>query len=176
MANYHNVIVTINAAALAAQIADKVIQPGTLKQPLLIQPYDKSGIYIRAMTATGQCDNVKGETLTLPAPDGNMVIYQMTSIDKTYSSFIYGGKIDQSDAIAGPWAFNFKWQQYMPDNNGLLGSYQRNCYQVLTLPVAPWNKTYFHLLFQVIMADGTSLGYYTWPLPLEMISDRKRNK
>jgi hypothetical protein len=167
-----NVLIAVDAAKLAQQVADGSIKPGTLSSPTNLGSYENSDVYIAMITQSGNVDNTsQGKSeLEVKCNGGDTIQWAITSFANNFdhSVFLYNGVFNPSAAM-NPMSYNSsQTKNYLPapGTGGAVGTVTKYINQVVTAQanVAQVGvRIQYFLSFQLYdNSKGTVIGYFAW--------------
>jgi len=162
-----NVLITVDADALANQLKDGKIQKGTQDAPTPLGSYSQSDVYITMISQSGNViNNTQGQSeLSIKCNSGDTIQWAITTFTNNfdYSVSLYNGSFSPADAM-NPLTYNSSQaKNYLPNSSHILTQYT-NQVAVAQAQVAEVNKQItYNLSFQLVNnSTGNIIGYFMW--------------
>jgi len=166
-----NVLVAVDGAKLAQQVADGSISAGSSGSPTPLGSYSSSDVYISMIAPNSSIDNgTNGQSeLQISANGGDTVEWAMTTFDNNFNqtAFIYSGNFNPSGSINVPLSYaSGQAYAYLGTGNPASTTPTKFVNQVSTV-----SGTILKIGIQIqytlsfVLADnstGNVIGYFTW--------------
>ncbi|MBB3188354.1 AidA/PixA family protein [Microbacter margulisiae] len=167
-----NVLIAVDAAKLAQQVADGSLKPGTKDNPTNLGSYDQSDVYIAMITQSGNVDNTsQGKSeLEIKCNGGDTIQWAITSFTNNFdhSVFLYNGRFNPADAMNMMSYNSSQTKNYLPapGTGGSIGNITKYINQVVTAQANVARvevRIQYFLSFQLYdNAKGSIIGYFAW--------------
>ena len=166
-----NVLVAVDGAKLAEQVADGSIKPGTAESPTYLGAYSSSNVYISMIAPDSYVDNgTNGQSeLQIKANGGDTVEWAMTTFDNNFdqTAYIYGGTFSPEGSINIPLSYaSGEAHAYLGTGNPASTSPTQFTNQVSTVSGTVLKldlKITYHLKFILVdNSNGKVIGYFWW--------------
>ncbi|QHI35932.1 hypothetical protein IMCC3317_12800 [Kordia antarctica] len=166
-----NVLVAVDGAKLAQQVADGSIKAGSKGSPTVLGSYSSSDVYITMTAPNSSIDNgTNGQSeLQIKANGGDTVEWAITTFDNNFdqSVYIYNGNFNPSDAINSPLSYaSGQAYAYLATGNPPSDTPTKFVNQVSTVSGTILKiglQIQYTLSFALVdNASGKIIGYFTW--------------
>ncbi len=166
-----NVLIAVDGAKLAQQVADKSIKPGTADAPTNLGAYGSSDVYISMIAPNSSVSNgTQGESeLQISANGGDSIEWAITTFDNNFDQtpFLYTGTFSPAHAINTPLSFSCgEAYAYLGSGNPASTSPTKFINQVSTVTGTIEKvglKIQYTLSFVLVdNSTGNTIGYFTW--------------
>jgi hypothetical protein len=101
-----NVLIAVDGTALASQVVDGALSPGSPDAPTKLDSYSASGVYISMIAAGNSVSNGdQGQSeLEISANPGDTVEWVITTLDNNISqtAYLYGSSFNPAPVISSP--------------------------------------------------------------------------
>jgi hypothetical protein len=163
-----NVLVAVNGAQLAQQVADGSIKPGSQASPTGLGSYQQSDVYIAMIAQSSVVVNDGGQSeLTIKANSGDTIRWTMQSFDGNadYTAYIYNSSFNPPN-ITPLTYFNMTTSSYLPPGSVptaapvLVHNQSYVAQGTITTPGATIQYTLSFVL--VDNSSGKIIGYFYW--------------
>lgn len=164
-----NILVTVDGAALASQVADGSISAGSQGSPTGLGAWQSSDVYIAMISQHSfTVNDGGGSELSIQANAGDSIRWTMQTFDGNtdYTAYLYNGNFNPSGNITPLNYFNMKTSEYLPpgtDPTAAPALEHNFTYAVMGTVIQPGGQTQYTLSFVLVNNNnGQIIGYFTW--------------
>lgn len=161
-----DVLIAVDGAKLAQQVADGSLSPGTKGSPTNLGAWSSSDVYISMVSQHSSATNNQGQSeLTITVNAGDSVRWTMTTFGSNddYTAYLYNGNFNPTTAISPLVYLPITNSTYLPNANGTLTEYHNQVYAAQGSVLKPGVKIQYTLSFALINnATGHTIGYFYW--------------
>ena len=166
-----NVLIAVDGAKLAQQVADGSISPGSSGSPTNLGSYGTSNVYISMIAPNSVVSNgTQGESeLQISANGGDSVQWAITSFDNNFDQtpFLYSAAFNPASAINTPLSYaSGEAYAYLGTGNPASTTPSKFVNQVSTVTgtILKIGLTIQYTLSFVLVdnATGKTIGYFMW--------------
>lgn len=104
-----NILIAVDGASLASQVADGKLSPGTLQSPTNLGSYSSSNVYISMIAPNSSVSNgTQGQSeLQISANGGDTVEWAITTFDNNFDQtpYLYSGNFNPAASINTPLSY-----------------------------------------------------------------------
>lgn len=167
--NTIDILVAVDGAKLAQQVADGSINPGSQSSPTVLGAYADSDVYISMISESSNVTNEQGQSeLTVSANSGDTLRWSMTTFGNNadQTAYLYAGNFNPSDAISELSYVRFEENLYLPPSGDPTGTPVKLLNNVLVASGIIQRvsvQIQYTLSFTLVdNATGSIIGYFTW--------------
>lgn len=166
-----NVLIAVDGAKLAQQVADGSINAGSANAPTVLGSYSSSDVYISMIAPNSAVSNgTQGQSeLQIQANGGDSVEWAITTLDNNFdqTAFLYNGNFNPANAINTPLSYACgQAYAYLGTGNPATTTPTKFVNQVSTVTgtILKIDVTIQYTLSFVLVdnATGNTIGYFTW--------------
>ncbi|WP_413668684.1 AidA/PixA family protein [Mucilaginibacter sp. Mucisp86] len=166
-----NVLIAVDAAKLASQVADGSLSAGTAGSPTNLGSYGTSDVYVAMIAPNSYVSNsTQGDSeLQISANSGDTVEWAITSFDNNFDQtpYLYGGSFNPSTAINLPLSYACgQAYSYLALGNPPVNTPTQFINQVSTVSgtiIQLKVKIQYTLSFVLVNnSNGQIIGYFSW--------------
>ena len=165
-----DVLIAVDGATLAEQVADKSIDPGTESHPTSLQSYQSSDVYVSMVAQKSYVVNDGGKSeLTIKANAGDSIRWTITTFGNNidYTAYLYNGSFKPASNISPLVYLPVSHSTYLPSTGTPDTStpvlYHNQLYAAQGTVLAPGEGIQYSLAFKLINNyTGALVGYFTW--------------
>ena len=166
-----NVLVAVDGAKLAQQVADGSLSAGTESSPTALGSYSSSDVYISMIAPNSFADNgTNGQSeLQISADGGDTVEWAITTFDNNFdqTAYIYSGNFNPSGSINVPLSYaSGEAYAYLATGNPPASTPTKFVNQVSTVSGTILKiglQIQYTLSFALVdNSSGNIIGYFTW--------------
>ncbi|MFC3032110.1 AidA/PixA family protein [Pseudoalteromonas fenneropenaei] len=165
-----NVLVAVDGAKLAQQVADGSLHAGSAGSPTLLGSYGTSDVYISMIAQHSVAVNDQGQSeLTIKAQSGDIISWFMTTFGNNtdHSATIYNASFNPSNGIQAYGSTIQEENNYLPPaDNTSPSSVTRftNTFSSYSAKLTKVNQhiQYYMSFVLVDNSNGHIIGYFAW--------------
>jgi len=166
-----NVLIAVDGATLAQQVADKSLSPGSSGSPTNLGSYSSSNVYIAMIAPNSSISNgTQGQSeLQISANGGDTVQWAITTFDNNFdqSAYLYGSSFNPAAAINTPLSYaSSQTYEYLATGNPPASTPTKFINQVNTVSgvIQQVGVTIQYTLSFTLVnnANGSIIGYFQW--------------
>jgi hypothetical protein len=166
-----NVLIAVDGAALASQVADGLLSPGSPDAPTNLGSFSMSDVYISMITTGNYVSNGdQGQSeLEISANPGDTIQWSITTFDNNYNqtAYLYGSSFNPAFAINTPLAYACgEVYCYLAPGNPPANTPTKFINQFATVSgtLMETGLTIQHSLLFVLVNNpiGQVIGYFLW--------------
>lgn len=166
-----NVLIAVDGASLAAQVADGQLSAGSAGAPTNLGSYGSSNVYISMIAPNSYVSNsTQGQSeLQISANGGDTVEWAITTFDNNFdqTAYLYGSSFNPASAINTPLSYaSGQAYAYLATGNPPASSPTKFINQVSTVSgtILQIGLTIQYTLSFVLVnnSNGQIIGYFLW--------------
>jgi hypothetical protein len=166
-----NVLIAVDGAALASQVADKSLPAGSAGSPTNLGAYTSSDVYIAMITTNSTVSNgTQGQSeLQIKANGGDSIEWAITTFDNNFDQtpYLYGSSFTPASAINTPLSYaSGQAYAYLALGNPPASSPTKFINQVSTVTgtILKIGLTIQYTLSFTLVNNSTGqiIGYFSW--------------
>lgn len=166
-----NVLVAIDGASLASQVATGVIHAGSAGSPTSLGSYGTSNVFVSMIAPNGSISNsTQGQSeLQIKANGGDTVEWAITTFDNNFDQtpHLYNGNFNPADAMNTPMSYACgEAYAYLATGNPPASTATKFVNQVSTVSATILKigiQIQYTLSFVLVdNATGATIGYFYW--------------
>lgn len=166
-----NVLIAVDGASLASQVADGHLPAGSSSSPTNLGSYGSSNVYISMIAPNSYVSNgTQGQSeLQISANGGDTIEWAITTFDNNFDQtpYLYGSSFNPSSAINTPLSYACgQAYSYLATGNPPANAPTKFINQVSTVSgtILQLNKQIQYTLSFVLVnnSNGQIIGYFSW--------------
>jgi hypothetical protein len=166
-----NVLIAVDGAALASQVADGHLPAGSSGSPTNLGAYGSSNVYISMIAPNSYVSNgTQGQSeLQISADGGDTIEWAITTFDNNFDQtpYLYSGSFNPSSAINIPLSYaSGQAYAYLATGNPPASTPTKFINQVNSVSgtvIKLGLQIQYTLSFQLINnSNGQTIGYFSW--------------
>jgi hypothetical protein len=165
-----NVLIAVDGAALASQVADGSIKAGSSGSPTNLGAYGSSNVYIAMIAPNSYASNgTQGQSeLQITANSGDTVEWAITTFDNNFDQtvYLYGSTFSPVGSINTPLSFaSSQVHNYLATGNPPASTPTKFTNQTNTVSgtIQIITQIQYTLSFVLVNnSNGTIIGYFQW--------------
>ena len=165
-----DILIAVDGAKLAQQVADGSVKPGSQGAPTSLGSYSESDVYISMITQNSNVNNdTQGDSeLQVNANSGDIVNWTITTFgdNADQTAYLYDGTFSPSSAMHSLSYSNFQVKNYIPSGETPTATptkYVNTLYNASGKIQQVDVKITYNLSFTLVdNSDGSIIGYFKW--------------
>lgn len=168
--------ITVDAAAIAQQVQNSKLPPGTPAKPTHIGSYSESMIYIAAASQNGNNtgNNQQQPKLSLQALKGDTVHWTINAFENADNTvYLYNGLFRPGNIITSSTFQSVPATNYLPPSGEpetAPAAYKNQCTFARSTVIKAAAQVEYTCCFMVVNnTDGSIVGYFSWSALIHII-------
>lgn len=166
-----NILIAVDGASLASQVADGSLSPGSQQSPTNLGSYSSSNVYIAMIAPNSSISNgTQGQSeLQISANGGDTVEWAITTFDNNFdqTAYLYSGNFNPAGSINTPLSYaSGQSYAYLATGNPPANTPTKFINQVSTVSGTILKiglQIQYTLSFTLVNnSNGAIIGYFMW--------------
>lgn len=165
-----DILIAVDGAKLAQQVADGSVSPGSQESPTSLGSYAESDVYLSMITQNSNVNNdTQGDSeLQVKANSGDIVNWSITTFgdNADQTAYLYNGSFNPSSAMHSLSYSNFQVRNYIPAGETPTvdpSPYTNTLYNASSKVQQIGVQITYNLSFTLVdNSNGNIIGYFLW--------------